>query len=100
MVKTHFKKKKPLQEQKTAFIPCWILKTNKLNSYYIAHIKKLILKMVYFQCTAFAFRKRKVHKASEFLAWDVNAIIHWLKGSKIEAEGCIRITSDYVLPRL
>lgn len=40
MVKTHFKKKKKtLQERKTAFIPCWILKTNKLNSYYIAHIK-------------------------------------------------------------
>lgn len=32
--------------------------------------------------------------------WDVNAVIHWLKGSKTGAEGCIRITSDYVLPRL
>lgn len=50
--------------------------------------------------TAFAFQMRKVHEPSEFLIRDVDAIIHCLKGSKTRAEGCIRITSDYVLPRL
>lgn len=38
-LKMEKKFKKVLQEQKTAFISCWILKTNKLNNYHIAHIK-------------------------------------------------------------
>lgn len=92
------------------------LKMEKIKKKYYRNKKQLLFLAGYWKLTSsiittlltlkthltngFAFQMRKVHKAPEFLGWDVNAIILWLKGSKTWAEGCIRITSDYVLPML
>lgn len=85
--------KKALQEQKQLL---FLAGYRKLTSSVIITLLTLKTHLT----NGFAFEMRKVHKAPEFLGWDINAIILWLKGSKTWAEGCIRITSDYVLPRL